>query len=273
MPATRVAAGDQRVDRRRGGRASAPRRPSPTRDDAARELVAHDQRRRAVGLVAEVALELGAADPDRLGREQHLAAPRARGRGRRRPTSPAGRARRGRASDRTLAARRPCHAPVIVPPGEGTRYGNVEFLARTADTPRFTFGIIEFQADRTLEPHVHADEDDAFYILEGELTFVVGDDARGGRRRPGHVRARAARRAPRLHQPRRHAGADAQPSCASGLRPPDRRRLRRRARPGGSRPSVESHEPARISSRPGDGARRRGARRGSARRGRPRRPG
>ena len=34
------------------------------------------------------------------------------------------------------------HGAVIVPPGEGTRYGNVEFLARTADTPRFTFGII-----------------------------------------------------------------------------------------------------------------------------------
>jgi len=66
---------------------------------------------------------------------------------------------------------------VIVPPGAGTRYGNVEFLARTADTPRFTFGIIEFQPHRTLEPHVHADEDDAFYILEGELTFVVGEDA------------------------------------------------------------------------------------------------
>ena len=62
---------------------------------------------------------------------------------------------------------------VIVPPGQGTRYGNVEFLARTEDTPRFTFGIIEFQANRTLESHVHADEDDAFYILEGELTFEV----------------------------------------------------------------------------------------------------
>ena len=62
---------------------------------------------------------------------------------------------------------------VIVRPGEGTRHGNVEFLARTADTPRFTFGIIEFQANRTLESHVHADEDDAFYILEGELTFDV----------------------------------------------------------------------------------------------------
>ena len=27
-----------------------------------------------------------------------------------------------------------------------------------------------------LEPHVHADEDDSFYILEGELTFVLGDE-------------------------------------------------------------------------------------------------
>ena len=54
--------------------------------------------------------------------------------------------------------------------------GNVEFLARTVDTPRFTFGIIEIAPGRVLEAHVHADEDDAFYILEGELTFVVGDD-------------------------------------------------------------------------------------------------
>ena len=64
---------------------------------------------------------------------------------------------------------------VVVPPGEGTRYGNVEFLARTADTPRFTFGIIDIAAGRHLETHVHADEDDAFYILEGELTFELGD--------------------------------------------------------------------------------------------------
>ena len=33
--------------------------------------------------------------------------------------------------------------PVIVWPGEGHRVGNVEFLARTRDTPRFNFGIIE----------------------------------------------------------------------------------------------------------------------------------
>jgi mannose-6-phosphate isomerase-like protein (cupin superfamily) len=65
---------------------------------------------------------------------------------------------------------------IVVPPGQGQRVGNVEFLARTADTPRFTFGIIDFAPGRTLEVHVHDDEDDAFYILDGELTFVLGDD-------------------------------------------------------------------------------------------------
>lgn len=67
------------------------------------------------------------------------------------------------------------HGAVIVPPGEGTRYGNVEFLARTADTERFTLGIISFQAGRVLEPHIHPDEDDSFYILDGEIVFMLGE--------------------------------------------------------------------------------------------------
>jgi mannose-6-phosphate isomerase-like protein (cupin superfamily) len=65
-------------------------------------------------------------------------------------------------------------APIVVPPGQGHRVGNVEFLARTADTPRFTFGIIEIAAGRVLEEHVHSGEDDAFYILDGEMTFFFG---------------------------------------------------------------------------------------------------
>ena len=65
--------------------------------------------------------------------------------------------------------------PIVVPPGEGHRVGNVEFLARTADTPRFTFGIIEIQPGRVLEAHVHREEDDAFYIVEGEMTFTLGE--------------------------------------------------------------------------------------------------
>ncbi len=64
---------------------------------------------------------------------------------------------------------------IVIPPGEGHRHGNVEFLARSADTPRFTFAIIEIVAGRELEPHVHPDEDDAFFILEGELTFLLAE--------------------------------------------------------------------------------------------------
>ena len=66
--------------------------------------------------------------------------------------------------------------PVVVPPGQGHRVGNVEFLARTSESPRFNFGIIEIAAGRVLEEHVHADEDDAFYILAGELTFTFGEE-------------------------------------------------------------------------------------------------
>ena len=66
---------------------------------------------------------------------------------------------------------------VIVRPGEGHRVGNVEFLARSADTPRFNLAIITVQPHREGPPgHVHADEDDAFYMLEGELVFGVGED-------------------------------------------------------------------------------------------------
>jgi mannose-6-phosphate isomerase-like protein (cupin superfamily) len=72
--------------------------------------------------------------------------------------------------------------PIVVQPGEGHVLGNVEFLARTSDTPRFNFSIIEIVAGRELEAHVHGEEDDAFYILEGELTFFFGD---GGEAKAG----------------------------------------------------------------------------------------
>jgi mannose-6-phosphate isomerase-like protein (cupin superfamily) len=65
---------------------------------------------------------------------------------------------------------------VVVAPGQGHRVGNVEFLARSADTPRFTFGIIEIAPGRVLEEHVHDAEDDAFYIVEGEMTFTFGGE-------------------------------------------------------------------------------------------------
>ena len=54
--------------------------------------------------------------------------------------------------------------------------GNVEFLARSRDTPRFNLGVITMNPHRDgPEMHTHADEDDAFYVLDGELTFFVDD--------------------------------------------------------------------------------------------------
>jgi mannose-6-phosphate isomerase-like protein (cupin superfamily) len=65
---------------------------------------------------------------------------------------------------------------VVVRPGEGHRVGNVEFLARSENAPRFNLALIEIQP-----PHRHAEEDDAFYILEGELTFgVEGEEVVAG---------------------------------------------------------------------------------------------
>jgi mannose-6-phosphate isomerase-like protein (cupin superfamily) len=55
---------------------------------------------------------------------------------------------------------------LIVRPGDGHHVANVEFLARTADTPRFNFSII------TKRPG----EDDAFYILDGEVVVIVEDE-------------------------------------------------------------------------------------------------
>ena len=71
---------------------------------------------------------------------------------------------------------------IVVRPGEGRRVGNVEFLARSADTPRFNLAVIEIQPHRGGPPsHRHTDEDDSFYILEGELTFgVEGEEVVAG---------------------------------------------------------------------------------------------
>ena len=65
---------------------------------------------------------------------------------------------------------------VVVPPGGGDTLGNVEFLARSADTPRFNLSIIAVAPHRHgPELHSHDAEDDSFYVLEGELTMHTED--------------------------------------------------------------------------------------------------
>jgi mannose-6-phosphate isomerase-like protein (cupin superfamily) len=66
---------------------------------------------------------------------------------------------------------------VVVEPGTGRRVGNVEFLALSEHSPRFNLSIITMAPGRDgPAAHVHADEDDAFYVLDGELVFRVGDE-------------------------------------------------------------------------------------------------
>jgi mannose-6-phosphate isomerase-like protein (cupin superfamily) len=66
---------------------------------------------------------------------------------------------------------------IVVRPDEGWRVGNVEFLARSEDTPRFNLAVITIKPGREgPETHAHDAEDDAFYVLEGELTFVVDEE-------------------------------------------------------------------------------------------------
>jgi len=68
----------------------------------------------------------------------------------------------------------PDHA-VIVPPGEGVRFGNVEFLGLSEHTPRVNVSVITMAPGRDgPAPHVHDAEDDIFYVLDGELVFDVG---------------------------------------------------------------------------------------------------
>jgi mannose-6-phosphate isomerase-like protein (cupin superfamily) len=74
-------------------------------------------------------------------------------------------------------ASEPRSAAVVVPPGSGRRAGNVEFLALSEDSPRFNLSLITMAPGREgPEAHVHEDEDDAFYVLDGELTFLLGDE-------------------------------------------------------------------------------------------------
>ena len=71
---------------------------------------------------------------------------------------------------------------IVVRPGEGRRTGNVEFLALSEDSARFNLALITIAPGRDGPPaHVHEAEDDSFFILEGELTFLVeGEELRAG---------------------------------------------------------------------------------------------
>jgi mannose-6-phosphate isomerase-like protein (cupin superfamily) len=65
---------------------------------------------------------------------------------------------------------------VVILPGEGVRTGNVEFLGLSEHSPRLNVSVITMAPGaHGPEMHSHADEDDSFYVLDGELTFLLDD--------------------------------------------------------------------------------------------------
>ena len=66
---------------------------------------------------------------------------------------------------------------VVIQPGAGVRTGNVEFLGLSEHSPRFNVSVITMAPGaHGPESHSHADEDDSFYVLEGELVFILDEN-------------------------------------------------------------------------------------------------
>lgn len=74
---------------------------------------------------------------------------------------------------------------VVVDAGQGQRVGNVEFLARSVDTPFFNLGIVLLRPGQGVDSHRHEAEDDSFLVLEGVLSVTVGEDERQVQAGPG----------------------------------------------------------------------------------------
>lgn len=76
-----------------------------------------------------------------------------------------------------MSEKRAVAGAIVVEPGAGKRVGNVEFLAESADTERFNLAIItKTPRSQGPEVHRHENEDDSFYVLEGEITFFVEEE-------------------------------------------------------------------------------------------------
>ena len=66
---------------------------------------------------------------------------------------------------------------VVIPPGGGVPFGNVEFLGLSEHSPRLNVSVITMAPGaHGPETHSHDEEDDAFYVLDGELTFHLDEE-------------------------------------------------------------------------------------------------
>src|ERR1043166_8212500 len=70
---------------------------------------------------------------------------------------------------------------IQVGPGEGKAYSAVGDVYRVLASGEQTGGVYALSEIRVLPgngppPHVHSRDDEAFFVLEGEITFQIGDE-------------------------------------------------------------------------------------------------
>jgi mannose-6-phosphate isomerase-like protein (cupin superfamily) len=61
-------------------------------------------------------------------------------------------------------------------PGEGKRLPLVGLLKAPASTTGNSFELIEYHGPTQPPPHVHQDREEAFYVLQGTFTFLLGNE-------------------------------------------------------------------------------------------------
>jgi quercetin dioxygenase-like cupin family protein len=67
--------------------------------------------------------------------------------------------------------------PVVSGPGDGERHArDNRTITIRVDLPGLSILEIEFDETFAVPPHVHDDHVDAFYVLDGEVEFTVGEE-------------------------------------------------------------------------------------------------
>ena len=67
--------------------------------------------------------------------------------------------------------------PVVSHPGDGERFErDNRTITIRVDQPDLSILEIEFDETFAVDPHIHDDHADSFYVLEGEVEFTVGQD-------------------------------------------------------------------------------------------------
>ena len=66
---------------------------------------------------------------------------------------------------------------VVSRPGSGERFDRgTRTITIRVDLPGLSALELEFDEDFEVSPHEHDDHVDAFYVLEGEVEFTIGDE-------------------------------------------------------------------------------------------------